>query len=178
MSAPLHGLPERLERPVQVHPHRRLRALEHGRDLRGRELLLHREEHGRPLARREPVDGCPERAHRLLASELVGRVMRGCGLPLEEPTALRLVLVPGPEPPPAIPPAMVQAEVEDDPVEPRRESSAPAEAPGGLVEPDERLLRDVARVLRMAQDGPREAPRTLAIPLDQEGERPLPPPPP
>src|SRR3989304_2244267 len=47
MSAPLHGLPERLERPVQVHPHRRLRALEHGRDLRGRELLLHREEQGR-----------------------------------------------------------------------------------------------------------------------------------
>src|SRR3990167_8642801 len=130
MSAPLHGLPERLERPVQVHPHRRLRALEHGRDPRGRELLLPREEHGRPLARREPVDGCPERAHRLLASELVDRVMRGCGLPREAPPPPRRVLAPAPAPPPAVPRAMAQAEVEDAPVNPRRESSAPAEAPG------------------------------------------------
>src|SRR5436853_283123 len=57
MSGRPHRLPERCERAVEVHPHRRLRALQHRRDLRRRQLLLYLQDPGRrvrpPLVARD-----------------------------------------------------------------------------------------------------------------------------
>jgi len=80
---------------VQVDPHRRLRAPEHRRDLRGRQLLLHLEDHRRPLLRREAVHRGPERAQVPLPAEGVHRIGRGRRLAIDRsrPIVARLSVV-------------------------------------------------------------------------------------
>src|SRR2546428_448741 len=84
MSGRPHRLPERCERAVEVHPHRCLRALQHRRDLRRRQLLLYLKDHGRALLRREPAHGLPEPLQRPLPSDRVHGVLGGGGLAVEE----------------------------------------------------------------------------------------------
>src|SRR5439155_4821841 len=151
---------------------RRLRALQHRGDLRGRELLLHLENHRRALLGREPVHSRPDLRNRPLPAEGVD----GCGewsrLTVGERLArVRIRLVAKPETPAPALPAVVQAEVDQDPVEPGRELRAPGEARRGLVEPDEGLLRQVARVLGVPEDGPGEPVRAFLVPRDEEVER-------
>src|SRR3989442_1084417 len=108
MSGRPHRLPERCERAVEVHPHRRLRALQHRRDLRRRQLLLYLKDHGRALLRREPAHGLPEPLQRPLPSDRVHGVLGGCGLAVEE--WLRPLWVAPrapPEPPASTPPALL-----------------------------------------------------------------------
>src|SRR5437763_1103057 len=172
ISARLHRLLECPQRPVQVHAHRRLRALQHRGDLRGRELLLHLEDHRRALLAREPVHRRPERGQRPLPAEGVDGVGERGRLAVEERLArVRIRLVARPEAPAPALPAVVQAQVDQDPVEPGREFRAPGEARRGLVEPDERLLRQIARVLGVPEDGPGEPVRAFLVSRDEEVER-------
>src|SRR3989442_1696763 len=98
MSGRPHRLPERCERAVEVHPHRRLRALQHRRDLRRRKLLLYLKDHGRALLRREPAHGLPQPLQRPLPSDRVHGVLGGCRLAVEE-WLVRLAVAPLPPPP-------------------------------------------------------------------------------
>src|SRR2546426_745902 len=105
MSGRPHRLPERCERAVEVHPHRRLRALQHRRDLRRRQLLLYLKDHGRALLRREPAHGLPEPLQRPLPSDRVHGVLGGCGLAVEEwLVRFRVGPLTAPHPPPPEPP--------------------------------------------------------------------------
>src|SRR2546425_596962 len=104
MSGRPHRLPERCERAVEVHPHRRLRALQHRRDLRRRQLFLHLKDHGRPLLRREPAHGLPELLQRPLPSDRVHGVVGGCRLAVEEWLLRPRRPPPAPGAPPPCPP--------------------------------------------------------------------------
>src|SRR5439155_22767294 len=68
-------------------------------------------------------------------------------------------------------PILVQAEVDQDPVEPGRELRPPAEAPGRLVQSDERVLGEVACILGVTEDGPGETVRPLLVARHGEIER-------
>src|SRR5919201_510122 len=58
--------------------------------------------------------------------------------------------------PPAAAPLVIQAEVDEDSIKPRRESCLTAETIGRLPDADESFLRHVSRVLRVAQQRPRQ----------------------
>src|SRR5262245_56386136 len=175
ISALLHRLLQGRERTVQVDSHGRLRALEHPGDIVGRHVFLHPEEHGSTLARSQSIHRGAQVLHRPLRAQLLGRVGDRRRLPLEDRLVL-VAVVTRPHLPPAILALVVEAEVDQDPVEPGRELRPPAEAPGRLEETDERLLRDVARVLAVAQHRPGEAIRPLLVARHEEVERRLVPP--
>src|SRR5439155_821224 len=164
MSGRPHRLPERCERAVEVHPHRRLRALQHRRDLWRRQLLLYLKDHGRALLRREPAHGLPEPLQRPLPSDRVHGVLGGCRLAVEEwLVRLGIALVTHPELPAPMLAPLIETQVDDDAVEPGRELRAAVEAPRRLEDPDEGLLRQVARVLGVSHDGPCEPVRASLV---------------
>src|SRR5256712_590119 len=172
MSGRPHRLPERCERAVEVHPHRCLRALQHRRDLRRRQLLLYLKDHGRALLRREPAHGLPEPLQRPLPSDRVHGVVGGCGLAVEEwLVRFGIALVTHPELPAPMLAPLIEAQVDDDAVEPGRELRAAVEAPRRLEDPDEGLLRQVARVLGVSHDGPREPVRAPLVARDEGVKR-------
>src|SRR6266446_3613869 len=171
MSALLHRLLEGRQRAVQMDAHGRLGTLEHLGDLVGRQVLLDPEQYRGPLARREPVHRCAQFLHSPLPAELVHGVGDRRRLPLEDRIGAVVAFVAHPELPPAMLALVVQAEVDEDTVEPGRELRPPAEAPGRLVEADERLLREVARILGVAEHGPGEAVRPLLVASHEEVER-------
>src|SRR5881396_3752005 len=172
MSGRPHRLPERCERAVEVHPHRRLRALQHRRDLRRRQLLLYLKDHGRALLRREPAHGLPEPLQRPLPSDRVHGVVGGCRLAVEEwLVRLGIALVTYPELPPPMLAPLIETQVDDDAVEPGRELRAAVEAPRRLEDPDEGLLRQVARVLGVSHDGPCEPVRASLVARDEGVKR-------
>src|SRR6266446_829449 len=172
MSGRPHRLPERCERAVEVHPHRCLRALQHRRDLRRRQLLLYLKDHGRALLRREPAHGLPEPLQRPLPSDRVHGVVGGCGLAVEEwLVRFGIALVKHPELPAPMLTPLIEAQVDDDAVEPGRELRAAVEAPRRLEDPDEGLLRQVARVLGVSHDGPREPVRAPLVARDEGVKR-------
>src|SRR3989441_890547 len=172
MSGRPHRLPERCERAVEVHPHRCLRALQHRRDLRRRQLLLYLKDHGRALLRREPAHGLPEPLQRPLPSDRVHGVVGGCGLAVEEwLVRFGIALVTHPELPAPMLAPLIEAQVDDDAVEPGRELRAAVEAPRRLEDPDEGLLRQVARVLGVSHDGPCEPVRAPLVARDEGVKR-------
>src|SRR5215475_14424963 len=171
MSALLHGLLQSRERAVQVDTHGRLGALEHPGDIVRRHVLLNPEQYRRPLARSQSIDRRPQRLHRLLPAQLVYRIVDRRRLPVEDRLAALLVVVTQPEPPPLVLALVVQTQVDEDPIEPCRELRSPTKAPRHLVQPDEGLLRDVARVVGVPEDGPGETIRSLLIARDEELER-------
>src|SRR5205809_1519153 len=168
MSGRPHRLPERCERAVEVHPHRCLRALQHRRDLRRRQLLLYLKDHGRALLRREPAHGLPEPLQRPLPSDRVHGVVGGCRLAVEEwLVRLGIALVTYPELPPPMLAPLIETQVDDDAVEPGRELRAAVEAPRRLEDPDEGLLRQVARVFGVPHDRPCEPVRAPLVARDE-----------
>src|SRR5207247_5766243 len=168
MSGRPHRLPERCERAVEVHPHRCLRALQHRRDLRPRQLLLYLKDHGRALLRREPAHGLPEPVQRPLPSDRVHGVVGGCRLAVEEwLVRLGSALVTYPELPPPMLAPLIETQVDDDAVEPGRELRAAVEAPRRLEDPDEGLLRQVARVFGVPHDRPCEPVRAPLVARDE-----------
>src|SRR5437867_4241668 len=171
MSALLHRLLEGRQRAVQVDAHGRLGTLEHLGDLVGRHVLLHPEQDRGPLARRELVHRRGQLLHRPLPAQLVHSVDDRCRLPLEEWIVAVVTFVARPELPPAMLALVVQAEVDQDPVEPGRELRPPAEAPGRLVQSDERVLGEVACILGVTEDGPGETVRPLLVARHEEIER-------
>src|SRR5207249_2327079 len=172
MSGRPHRLPERCERAVEVHPHRRLRALQHRRDLRRRQLLLYLKDHGRALLRREPAHGLPEPLQRPLPSDRVHGVVGGCRLAVEEwLVRLGIALVTHPELPAPMLAPLIETQVDDDAVEPGRELRPAVEAPRRLEDPDEGLLRQVARVLGVSHDGPCEPVRASLVARDEGVKR-------
>src|SRR5262245_9308260 len=170
ISALLHRLLQGRERTVQVDAHGRLGALEYLGDVVRRHVLLHPEQHGGPLTRGQSIHRGAQVLHCSLVGELVDGVGDGRRLPVEDRLTL-VVIIARPQLPPAILPFVVEAKVDQDPVEPGGELRPAAEAPGRLVKADEGLLRDVARVLVVAQDGPSEAVRPLLVARHQEVER-------
>ena len=157
---------------MQVHAHRRLRACQHLRDLARRQVFLHVQQQRRPLLGREPIDLAPDLRHQPLTPEQVGRIGRGPRLPLEEAAALGiLALVPDREPlPPAAASPVIQAEVDQDPIEPGGELRLAAEARGRPIHAEKRFLREVAGVLGVAQQRPRQPVRAPLVPGDQHVE--------
>jgi len=80
-------------------------------------------------------------------------------------------IAPADEPPPAAPaPLLVQAAIDQDPVEPRRELRLPRERAGRFVEADERFLRAIPGVLAIAQHRPGDPVGPLLVALHQEIE--------
>src|SRR5439155_565867 len=77
--------------------------------------------------------------------------------------------------PPELPPPMlaplIEAQVDDDAVEPGRELRAAVEAPRRLEDPDEGLLRQVACVLGVSHDGPCEPVRAPLVARDEGVKR-------
>jgi hypothetical protein len=65
---------------------------------------------------------------------------------------------------------MVETEIDEDPVEPGRESRAPLEAARALVETDEGVLGQIPRVLGVPQDRPRDAVGALLVSRHQNVE--------
>src|SRR5262249_59264227 len=65
---------------------------------------------------------------------------------------------------------MLQADVDEHAIEPRRKSGAATELIRGAVEPDERFLAGVARLFGVAQDVPGQPPGPLLVARDQEIE--------
>src|SRR3989454_832335 len=172
MSGRPHRLPERCERAVEVPPARCLRALQHRRDLRRRQLLLYLKDHGRALLRREPAHGLPEPLQRPLPSDRVHGVLGGCGLAVEEwLVRFGIALVTHPELPAPMLAPLIEAQVDDDAVDPGRERRAAAEAPRRLEDADEGLLRQVARVLGVSPDGPCESVRAPLVARDEGVKR-------
>src|SRR5256712_367576 len=172
MSGRPHRLPERCERAVEVPPPRCLRALQHRRDLGRRRPPLYLRDQGRALRRREPAHGLPEPLQRPLPSDRVHGVVGGCGLAVEEwLVRFGIALVTHPELPAPMLAPLIEAQVDDDVVEPGRELRAAVEAPRRLEDPDEGLLRQVARVLGVSHDGPCEPVRAPLVARDEGVKR-------
>src|SRR5262249_34450921 len=170
MSALLHRLLQSRERAVQMGAHGRLGALEHPGDVVPGHVLLNPQEHRGPLARGQPIDRRPQRLQCFLPAQLIDRIVDRRRLPVEDRLVSVVVLVSNPELPPLVLALVVQTQIDQDSIEPRREFRAPAKTAGRLVEPDERLLRDVPRVLGVAKDGPGETIRPLLIARYEEVE--------
>src|SRR5580704_15589130 len=143
---------------MHVHPGRGLRTLQQFAYFAAGESLLRLQQYCGPLLRRKLVERRPEPADRLLQH----RLALGAGFTRRriESVFVRIVAARSLErcepPPPSIAPLMVDAQVDQDPVEPSRKARAPVEAAGRLVEPDESVLRDVARVGFVAENRRRE----------------------
>src|SRR5205085_8304020 len=76
------------------------------------------------------------------------------------------------EPPPPAPAAtLIQTEVDEDAIEPSRELCVAAKRPRGAIDAQKGLLREVARVLGVPQQGPRQAVRAALVAGDQDVER-------
>src|SRR5256712_2922146 len=168
MSGRPHRLPERCERAVEVHPRGRLRRLRPRGELRRGQLFLHLKDHGRRLLRREPAHGLPELLQRPLPSDRVHGVVGGCRLAVEVwLVRLGIALVTHPELPPPMLAPLIETQVDDDAVEPGRELRAAVEAPRRLEDPDEGLLRQVARVFGVPHDRPCEPVRAPLVARDE-----------
>src|SRR5262245_35230594 len=170
MSALLHSLLQGRERAVQMDAHGRLGALEHPGDVVRGHVLLNPQENRRPLARSQAIDRRSQCLQRFLPAQLVDRIADRRRLPVEDRLASVVVVILNPELPPLVLALVVQTQVDQDPIEPRRELRATTKAPGHLVEPDEGLLRHVPCVLGVAEDGPGEAICPLLIARHEEVE--------
>src|SRR5207247_1708688 len=96
----------------------------------------------------------------------------GCRLAVEEwLVRLGIALVTHPELPAPMLAPLIEAQVDDDAVEPGRELRAAVEAPRRLEDPDEGLLRQVARVLGVSHDGPCEPVRAPLVARDEGVKR-------
>src|SRR5262249_60023727 len=103
-------------------------------------------------------------------AQLVYRIVDRGRLPIEDRLAALLVVVTDPEPPPLVLALVVQAQVDEDPIEPRRELRPSTKAPRHLVC---RLLlekKNDTRVVDVPEDGPGETIRSLLIARDEELE--------
>src|SRR5439155_1225449 len=80
-------------------------------------------------------------------------------------------LVTHPELPAPMLAPLIETQVDDDAVEPGRELRAAVEAPRRLEDPDEGLLRQVARVLGVSHDGPCEPVRASLLARDEGVKR-------
>src|SRR6266852_3433072 len=176
MSTLLHRLLEGRERAMQMDAYRRLGTLEHPGDVVRRHILLDPKEHRGPLARGQPIYRRPQLLQHLLPAQLVYRIVDRRRLPVEDRVGPVIVVVANPEVPPLVLPLVVQTEVDQDPIEPGRELGPSAKAPRARVEPDEGILREIARVLGVPENGPGEAVRSLLIARHEELERRLVPP--
>src|SRR5919108_2471036 len=112
---------QRLHGAVQMDADRGLRAPEHGRDLRRRQLFLDRQHPRRALLRREPLDGGPQARHRLLLGGPLPGVRLARGLSFDERDFILIALARHRTLPPAAAAAMIETQIDEDAIEPRRE---------------------------------------------------------
>src|SRR5262249_31645181 len=75
------------------------------------------------------------------------------------------------EVPPAAAPARVQAQVDEDSIEPGRKARLAAKRSRRLVQPDEGILRKVTGLLGIAEDRPGQAVGALLVAFDEHVER-------
>ena len=129
------------------------------------------DQHG-SLLRREPSGGVPHARERALTSQALDGIHAERRLLLERrwDVVARALLTSEHLVPPAVLAAMVETEIDEQPVEPRREPGTPAKAARRLPEPDERLLREVPRVLAVTQDRPGEPEGSLLVALHEQVE--------
>src|SRR6476659_3295403 len=125
--------------------HRGFGAIEYARDLLRGKILLDLKHQRRALLRRQTRQGLPRLRHQLLPRDASRGVVLGRSrLPLENVVASRTRLGREPAPQPALaPPTVVETEVDENAMEPRREFRAAIETRGALEEPQERFLRKV-----------------------------------
>src|SRR6185436_8895675 len=129
--------------------HRGFGAIEHARDFLRGEIFFDLKHQRRALLRRQTPQGLPRLRHQLLPRDASRGIVLGWSrLPLENVVARGTRLGREPAPLPALPPpTMVETEVDENAVEPRRELRATIEARGALEEPQECFLREVLRVV-------------------------------
>src|SRR5277367_3580735 len=155
---------------MHVYSGRGLRALQHFADFAAGESLLRLQQYRSPLLRRKLVERGPKPADRLLQH----RLALGAGFTRRRIESVFVGIVAARSferrepPPPSVAPLMVDAQVDQDPVEPGREARAPVEAAGRFVEPDKGVLRDVARVGFVAENGRREPVGASLMAVDHE----------
>src|ERR1700722_13765832 len=132
---------------MHMHTRGRLGALEHLADFAAGKPLLRLQQHCGALLRRELRERGSKPAYRLFQHGLI----LGTGLARRRIESAFVGIVAGTRQrrhslPPSMLALMVDAQVDQYPVEPGRKARPAVEAPGRFVQADESVLRDVARV--------------------------------
>src|SRR5258706_3261490 len=123
---------------MQMHTRRRLGAAHDVGDLAHRQLLLHVQDQHGALLRRQPCRGVPDTRERALASQALDGIRPRSRLLRERRRLIvaRALLARKDLAPPAVLATMVETEIDEQPIEPRREPRPAAKTAGRFPEPD------------------------------------------
>src|SRR6185295_8740791 len=105
--------------------------------------------------------------HGLLLADSLAGIRLECWLSLHEGHLVLLTVMHGRALPPPASATVIETEVDENAIEPRREARLAPEPVSRLIDPQECFLGHIARILCIAEHRPGQPIRARLIPLDQ-----------